>query len=272
LLAMLLAWGGPASGYAQPPDREEPLGTPAENLSAGRTWGLGARFPAPFLSFLPGGVSPVEASPVALLRYWLTPRLAVEGGGWLGGYRAPWGESSFVLLAGGLLLKLVDAERGDLYAAGRGLHARESSREKGVFFGEPPMPMPMSVSVPGPRPAGPAPEEVAPPCCPPWESESLTLALEGAVGAEWSLSPHLAVEAELSAFYAQTVTTSTWPYRPPFPEAPTPPEPQQRVGDEVSTTLSWGFMLRVGLSLYLGMTSEAETGSESEGKGEGEGG
>lgn len=194
-----------------------------------------------------------ELSSAAVVRFWLTPQLAVEGGGWLSGYSTPWDESSLVLLTGGLLLKLVDAERSDLYLAGRGLHARQRSQEKGIFFdfGEPPAPGP------GPGP-GSEPDEFSedsgPPCCPPVESESLTLALEVAVGTEWSLSPQLAVEAELGLTYAQTATTSTWPYRPPFPEEPIPlvlVGPQQRIGEEVSTTVSWGITLHLGISFYF---------------------
>lgn len=242
LLAMFLACGGSAPGYAQPPDREEPLGTSAGNLSAERTWGLGVRFvPSVFSPPAPAALDP-ELGSAAVVRFWLMPTLAVEAGGWFAHRSDRWSESSLTLLTAGLLLKLVDAPQSDFYLAGRGLHARQSAREKGIFFAE------------TEAPAGPAPAEIEPPdgtrpCCPPMESESLTLGLELAAGAEWSLSAQLAVELEAAAIYAQTALTQWGTVPPPVP--PKEPVPLEIGEGETSTSLSWGITLRVGLSFYF---------------------
>jgi len=194
-------------------------------------WGLGVRL-AP-LVFAPPLIPDGGLSSAAVTQLWLTPQLAVEGGGWLSGYSDPRSESSLTFLTAGLLLKLFDAERSDFYLAGRGLHARQAHREKGVFFGEPPAP-------------GPIPEEGIP-CCPPMESESLTLALELAAGVEWSLSPQLAIEAELAFTYAQTATSQSW--------GPMPPPDEQTF-----TSISWGISLRLGIFFYFPKPEAAEEG------------
>lgn len=228
-------------GSADPAGARAAEGTPSSpgaNLSAERTWGLGVRFVPSLFSPPPPGPPDAELGSAAVVRFWLMPTLAVEAGGWFAYRSDRRSESSLTLLTAGLLLKLVDGPRSDLYLAGRGLHARRISREKGIFFAETPA-----------APSEGEPPGEARPCCPPMESESLTLGLELALGAEWSLSPQLAVEVEGAMIYAQTALTQ-WGIVP-LPLSPQGPVALPIGEGETSTSLSWGIALRIGLSFYF---------------------
>jgi len=238
VIAVGILWGSAPQAGAQAAEGALSPSESGANLSAERTWGLGVRFvPSVFSPPVPGPLD-AELGSAAVVRSWLMPALAVEAGGWFAYRSDRWSESSLTLLTAGLLLKLVDEARSDLYLAGRGLHARRFSREKGIFFAEAPAP-----------PAESEPPGDARPCCPPMESESLTLGLELAAGAEWSFSPRLAAEVELAVIYAQTALTQWGTVPPPLP--PKEPVPLQIEQGETSTVLSWGIALRVGLSFYF---------------------
>ena len=222
---------------------------PADDLSIGRQWGLGVRY-------LPSALAPVappnpevNLSSALLLQFWLTRQLGVEVGGWFSRVDDAWSESTLTLITGGLLLKLIDTYSYDFYLAGRGIHARQTSRDKGVFFSPPPEPL-----------------NVPPPCCPPFESESVTLAFELAAGVEWSPSALIALDCELSLLYAQTVSTTSGVF--PMPEEPTSLQSAQ-MPPFTSTSTSVGLTLRLGVFFYLprGLTGVGEPSTSEKGEG-----
>ena len=216
-----------------------------EDLSAGRQWGLGVRTVPSALGPVAPPTPNLELGSAVTVQFWLTEILAAEAGGWFSSHSGPWSEGTTLLVMGGLLLKLVNTPREDLYIAGRGLYARSSSRDKGRFIDvppEPPMPETQSPMIP-------------PPCCPPLASESSTLAFQLSAGIEWSLSPYVAFDFEFGVLYAQTITEQSFPYPPPLPLE----EPMPRQFFDRQTSTSLGVILQVGIYFYLPRSSGGES-------------
>jgi hypothetical protein len=154
----------------------EPSWAQGENLSVGRSVGIGARF-------LPNALMPVGPSDIdpalgtALTgQYWLSDLLAIELGGWLSGFSDTVNPRSFTSLSGGLLLKLFDNPHDDLYLAGRAISVQSVYRNYCCVYREGELPS----------------EKIMPPY--PWpsfESRTATLAFEVAAGIERSWSAQL---------------------------------------------------------------------------------
>jgi hypothetical protein len=212
----------------------EPGWAQEENLSVGRSVGIGARF-------LPNALMPVGPSDIdpalgtALTgQYWLSDLLAIEMGGWLSGFSDTVNPRSFTSLSGGLLLKLSDNPHDDLYLAGRAISVQSVYRNYCCVYRE------------GEPPAQPS-EKIMPPY--PWpsfESRTATLAFEVAAGIERSWSAQLTTNFEFGFVYAQTMTTNLPPPGEPPPEEPVPlPKP------ETTATTSFGITLHISVNFYL---------------------
>jgi hypothetical protein len=168
----------------------EPSWAQGENLSVGRSVGIGARF-------LPNALMPVGPSDIdpalgtALTgQYWLSDLLAIEMGGWLSGFSDTVNPRSFTSLSGGLLLKLSDNPHDDLYLAGRAISVQSVYRNYCCVYREGELPS----------------EKIMPPY--PWpsfESRTATLAFEVAAGIERSWSAQLTTNFEFGFVYAQTM-------------------------------------------------------------------
>ncbi len=202
-----------------------------ENLSVGRSVGIGARF-------LPNALMPVGPSDVdpalgtALTgQYWMSDLLAIELGGWLSGFSDTFNPHSFTSISGGLLLKLSDNSQDDLYLAGRAISVQSVYRNYCCVYreGEPPS------------------EKIMPPY--PWpsfESRTATLAFEVTTGIERSWSSHLTTNFEFGLVYAQTTITNLPPPGEPPPEEPVPlPKP------ETTAATSFGVVVHISVSFYL---------------------
>jgi hypothetical protein len=226
-----------------------------EDLSANRSWGVGARF-------LPSALSPVApylADPAlgtAIgVQYWLNDLLGIEAGGWMSQFKDTWNETSTTLLSGGLLLKLANGVQADFYLVGRAISLSSVSKSR-IFFE--PLPTPVEPR-PEPKPE-PKSANVIPPC-PPWyrdgiarpcpwpgyESRSSTLAFEAAGGIAWSVSPQVGLALEFGFIYAQAVTTNIPGPPPPWP--PDGPKPLQQ--PETSASSSLGLTLHVSAYFYF---------------------
>jgi len=209
----------------------EPGWAQEENLSVGRSVGIGARF-------LPNALMPVGPSDIdpalgtALTgQYWLSDLLAIELGGWLSGFSDTVNPRSFTSLSGGLLLKLSDNPHDDLYLAGRAISVQSVYRNYCCVYREDELPS----------------EKIMPPY--PWpsfESRTATLAFEVAVGIERSWSSQLTTNFEFGFVYAQTMTTNLPPPGEPPPEEPVPlPKP------ETTAATSFGITLHISVNFYL---------------------
>lgn len=203
-----------------------------ENLSTNRAWGIGARFlPSALMPIAPWSTDPALGSAIAL-QIWINELLGLEVGGWVSGFSDNWNQNAFTLLAGGLLFKLADNAKFDLYLVGRGLSLRSVSKNLCCIILEP-WPEPQNI--------------IVPPWPPSYESRSSTLAIEAASGIEWSLSPQVALNFEFGLLYAQTTTTNIPPPPPPLP--PEEPKPLQRPETFASSSLS--LMLHLGVYFYF---------------------
>lgn len=210
-----------------------------ENLSANRAWGVGARFlPSALAPIAPWSVDLALGSAIAL-QYWPNDLLAVEVGGWVSGFSDAWNQNAFTLLSGGLLFKLSDNSKLDLYFVGRGISLRNVSKNICCVILEP-RPEPQHARLP-------TPQNIVPPWPPASESRSSTIAIEAAWGVEWALSSQAALDFEAGLIYAQTVTTNVPPQLPPPPEEE--PKPLQK--PETFASSSLGLMLHVGVYFYF---------------------
>jgi hypothetical protein len=212
----------------------EPSWAQGENLSVGRSVGIGVRF-------LPNALMPVGPSDVdpalgtALTgQYWLSDLLAIEMGGWLSGFSDTFNPRSFTSLSGGLLLKLFDNPHDDLYLAGRAISVQSVYRNYCCVYRE------------GEPPAQPSEKIMLPYQWPSFESRTATLAFEVAAGIERSWSAQLTTNFEFGFVYAQTMTTNLPPPGEPPPEEPVPlPKP------EATAATSFGITLHISVNFYL---------------------
>ncbi len=209
-----------------------------ENLSANRAWGVGARFlPSALDPMVPRNIDPALGSALAL-QIWVNELLGLEAGGWASSFSDTWSQNASTLLSGGLLFKLSDNSKFDLYFVGRGISLRNVSKNMCCVILEP---------RPEPQPAPPTePKNIVPPW-PAFESRSSTLAIEVAGGIEWGLAPQVALDFEFGLIYAQTVTTNVPPPPPPLP--PEEPKPLQK--PETFASSSLGLMLHIGVYFYF---------------------
>jgi hypothetical protein len=209
----------------------EPGWAQEENLSVGRSVGIGVRF-------LPNALMPVGPSDIdpalgtALTgQYWLSDLLAIEMGGWLSGFSDTVNPRSVTSLSGGLLLKLSDNPHDDLYLAGRAISVQSVYRNYCCVY----------------REDEPPSEKIMPPY--PWpsfESRTATLAFEVAAGIERSWSAQLTTNFEFGFVYAQTMITNLPPPGEPPPEEPVPlPKP------ETIAATSFGFTVHISVNFYL---------------------
>ena len=211
----------------------EPGWAQEENLSVGRSVGIGARF-------LPNALMPVGPSDVdpalgtALTgQYWLSDLLAIELGGWLSGFSDTFNPRRFTSISGGLLLKLSDTPQDDLYLAGRAISVQSVYKSYCCVYreGEPVAPD----------------EKIMPPY--PWpsfESRTATLAFEVVAGIERSWSSHVTTNFECGFVYAQTMITNL-----PPPGEPPPGEPVPLPKPETIAVTSFGFTVHISVNFYL---------------------
>ena len=210
----------------------EPSWAQGENLSVGRSVGIGVRF-------LPNALMPVGPSDIdpalgtALTgQYWLSDLLAIEMGGWLSGFSDTFNPRSFTSLSGGLLLKLSDNPHDDLYLAGRAISVQRVYRNYCCVYRE------------GETPS----EKIMPPY--PWssfESRTATLAFEVAAGIERSWSAQLTTNFEFGFVYAQTMIMNL----PPPGEPPPAEEPVPLPKPETTAATSFGITLHISVNFYL---------------------
>jgi hypothetical protein len=211
-----------------------------EDLSAGREWGLGARFlPQGLMPLAPGEVDPALTTAITL-KYWTKGALGFEAGGWFSSYTDLWSSRSLTSLSGGVLFKLSDNPRADFYLAGRAI-SLNSFRKDDIICREP-------LREPGSSPS--AEDEPVPPPWPCWpassEGRSATLAVSLAAGLEWSRAREVATSFEVGLVYAQTVSTTS--YFPPPEGEPIPlPQPEQ----ETFVSSSLGITLSLTLTFYF---------------------
>lgn len=231
LIVLLGGLGGFILAQEQGPQVEE------EDLSVGRAWGVGVRF-------MPSALSPIvpydaELGTALGVRYWINDLLGVEAGGWASSFQDAWSENSTTVLAGGLLLKLSNNSKFDLYAAGRAVSASGYSKSTGICWWPPPKAQPENI-IPPP-----------PPCD--WASESRTSTLGFAAtgGIEWSVSNQLALDFEFGLMYSQSTTINF-----PPPPVPSPmPIPQERVKPlqqlETFASSSLNLTFHIGVFFYF---------------------
>jgi hypothetical protein len=194
-----------------------------ENLSAGRSVGIGVRFLPSAL--MPVGPSDVDPALGAALtgHYWVSELLALEIGGWLSGFNDSWNPRRFTSLSGGLLLKLSDNPQDDLYLAGRAISVQSVYRNYCCVYREE--------------------DKIMPPY--PWpSSESRTLAFEVTAGIERSWSAQLATNLEFGFIYAQVMTTN-------FPPPASPEEPVPLPKPEAVAATSFGITVHISVNFYL---------------------
>lgn len=223
-LLVLASVGMNAACWAQP-----------ENLSVGRSVGIGARFLPSAL--MPVGPSDVDPALGAALtgQYWVNDLLAIEVGGWISGFSDSWNPRSFTSLFGGLLLKLSDNAQDDLYLAGRAISVQSVYRNYCCVYRE------------GEQPIEVQQDKIMPPYpWPSYESRTSTLAFEVTAGIERSWSAQLATNLEFGFIYAQVMTTNFPPPGGPPPEEPVPlPKP------ETVAATSFGITVHISVNFYL---------------------
>lgn len=210
-----------------------------ENLSAARTWGVGVRFlPSALTPMAPFNADPALSSAIAV-QYWMNDLLALEAGGWVSSFKDAWSENSTTVVSGGLLVKLANYSRFDLYLAGRAVSLNASYKGGMIcaFRSDDSAPMP---------PIPPLP-------CWPWpsnESRTSTLAFGATGGLEWSVASQVAFDLEFGMMYAQTTTVNLYPTPPPTePPTPEPPKPLQQLETFASSSLNW--VIHTGIYFYF---------------------
>lgn len=206
-----------------------------ENLSIGRSMGIGARFlPGALMPVGPSDVDPVLGTAITG-QYWMSDLLAIEVGGWMTGFSDSWNPHSFTSLSGGLLLKLSDNAQDDLYLAGRAISVQSVYRNYCCVYRE------------GEVPAEAQQDKIMPPY--PWpnyESRTSTLAFEVTAGIERSWSAQMTTNFEFGFVYAQMMTTNFPPPGEPPPEEPIPlPKP------ETVAATSFGITVHISVNFYL---------------------
>lgn len=209
--------------------------TQEENLSVGRSMGIGARFLPSAL--MPVGPSDVDPALGAALtgHYWVSDLLALEVGGWMTGFSDSWNPHSFTSLSGGLLLKLSDNAQDDLYLAGRAISVQSVYRNYCCVYRE------------GEPPAEAQQDKIMPPYpWPSYESRTSTLAFELTAGIERSWSAQLTTNFEVGFVYAQMMTTNF-----PPPGEPPPEEPIPLLAPETVAMTSFGITVQVSVNFYL---------------------
>lgn len=202
-----------------------------ENLSAGRGFGLGARY-------LPSALSPMAMIDVDLglgsaltVQYWVNDQLALEAGGWLSSFTDQWNPRTYTNISAGLFFKLLDYSQDDLYLVGRGISVQSTYSYYCI--------RPMEKA---PSTLSPPDEKIMPPC---WgnHSRTATLAVELLMGVEHSWSAQLTTNFEFGLIYMQTATTHLPPWANPEEEpAPKP---------ETLATSGFGISVRLSLNFYL---------------------
>lgn len=207
-----------------------------ENLSMGRSVGIGARFlPSALMPIGPSDVDPALGAALTV-HYWVSDLLALEAGGWMSGFSNSWNPRSFTSLSGGLLLKLSDNAQDDLYLAGRAISVQSVYRNYCCIYreGEPPVEPQQDDKIMPPYP------------WPSYESRTSTLAFEVTAGIEHSWSAQLATNLEFGFIYAQVMTTNFPPPGEPPPEKPVPlPKP------ETTAATSFGITVHISMNFYL---------------------
>lgn len=204
-----------------------------ENLSVGRSVGIGARFLPSAL--MPIGWSDVDPALSAAItgQYWINDLLALEVGGRMSGFSDSWNPRSFTSLSGGLLLKLSDNAQDDLYLAGRAISVQSVYRNYCCIYreGEPPTES----------------EKIMPPYpWPSYESRTSILAFEVTVGIERSWSAQVTTNFEFGFIYAQTMTTNL-----PSPPGSSPEEPVPLPKPEAVAATSFGITVHMSVNFYL---------------------
>lgn len=207
-----------------------------ENLSVGRSMGIGARFLPSAL--MPIGPSDIDPSLGAALtgQYWISDLLALEIGGWTSGFSDSWNPRSFTSLSGGLLLKLSDNAHDDLYLTARAISVQSVYRNYCCIYREDGQPVESQQD-----------NKLMPPYpWPSYESRTSTLAFEITAGIERSWSAQLTTNFEFGFVYAQMMTTNFPPPGEPLPEEPIPlPKP------ETTAATSFGITVHVSVNFYL---------------------
>lgn len=206
-----------------------------ENLSVGRSMGIGARFlPSALMPVGPSDVDPALGTAITG-QYWMSDLLAIEVGGWMTGFSDSWNPRSFTSLSGGLLLKLSDNAQDDLYLAGQAISVQSVYRNYCCVYRE------------GEVPAEAQQDKIMPPY--PWpnyESRTSTLAFEVTAGIERSWSAQMTTSFEFGFVYAQMMTTNFPPPGEPLPEEPIPlPKP------ETVAATSFGITVHISVNFYL---------------------
>ncbi len=209
-----------------------------EDLSANRIWGVGVRFlPSALSPMAPFNADPALSSAISV-QYWMNDLLALEAGGWVSSFKDAWSENSTTIVSAGLLVKLANYSRFDLYLAGRAV-SLNASYKGGMIC-----PFRSEDSVPSPIP---------PPPCWPWpsnESRTSTLAFGATGGLEWSVASQVAFDLEFGMIYAQTTTMNLYPTPPPTePPTPEPPKPLQQLETFASSSLNW--VIHTGIYFYF---------------------
>ncbi len=215
-VALLLVSGTVGAGWAQ-----------ADNLSAGRGFGLGIRYlPSVLAPVAPGDID-LTLSSALTLQYWISAELALELGGWVSSFTDHWNPRSYTNISGGLLFKLSDNLQDDLYLVGRGISVQSTYSYYCI--------RPMENGTPPPD------DKIMPPC---WMngSRTSTLAIELLAGVEHSWSAQLATNIEFGLIYVQTMTTHIPPWSSPEDPAPKP---------ETFATSGLGISVRLSLHFYL---------------------
>jgi hypothetical protein len=204
-----------------------------ENLSAGRTFGMGLRF-LPNMLYPAGPMETDQAlGSVMTAQLWITETVALEAGGWMTGFSDEWSYRSFVNMTGGMIFKVSDGIRADLYIAGRGIRLESLSRNPGYCC-----PRCMTCVKEGETP--PQQKEgdnEQPPIAKPWqggyESRQSTLAFEGVAGMEFSLSQNMVLDFEFGIVCAQMMSVNI------------PPNPEEK--PSTYSSRSFGMTLHLGL-------------------------
>jgi hypothetical protein len=207
-----------------------------ENLSTGRTLGLGMRF-LPSALYPNGPMETDQAlGTVVTAQLWFSDSVGLEAGGWVSGFSDQWSERSFTNMVAGMIFKIVDGDRADLYAAGRGIRMEGINRNPGyccvrcVNYACPVDTQPKEnkdgdqPTISKPWPGG-------------YENRTSTLAFEGVAGLEWSLSRNMVLDFEFGMIFAQVMGVNF------------PPNPEEKPTTYSST--SFGMTLHLGVYYYF---------------------
>lgn len=204
--------------------------------------GIGYRYLPSALAPYSGIFTDPELNSALFARFSINPHIALEIGGFLREFEDDWSKNKGSLITGGILGKLSDQERFDIYVALRGLSFRSTS--VGMFH----CPFPAD----GAETADPPESSPVPPCYLDGETyfESNTLAVDLLLGLEWQPSHVLGFDIEFGYRYSQSVTTNRYPDRfPPPPTDGVPPVEPQTIETFSSSALTP--IVQLGVIFYF---------------------